>query len=108
MQLTKIFKPYSITKGKKCIKVSHTQYADNTVIMGEVSLSNVLAIKSIPRDFELASGLRVNFFKSCLVGLRADEVLVRQATSILNCRVGGIPLHFLGIQVGGNPRKSAC
>lgn len=102
-----IFKAYNITEGEKLVMVSHIQYADDTAIVGEASLANVVAIKSILRAFELTSVLRVNFFKSHLVGLKEDEALVRQASSILNYRVGKTPFNFLGIQVGGNPRKSS-
>ena len=36
------------------------QFGDDTIIIGDGSLSNLWAIKSILRGFEMASGLRIN------------------------------------------------
>src|ERR1044072_659708 len=46
--------------------VSHIQYADDTLFIGEPTWENVLAIKSVLRWFEIISGLKVNFSKSKL------------------------------------------
>ncbi|KAL8491661.1 hypothetical protein ACS0TY_023307 [Phlomoides rotata] len=53
-----------ILVGAKNIKVSLLQYADDTIIFGEVKKSNIFTIKCILRVFELWSGLIVNFNKS--------------------------------------------
>ncbi|XP_045831494.1 uncharacterized protein LOC123922866 [Trifolium pratense] len=47
----------------------HTlQFADDTVLIGEGNWDNLWSIKTVPRSFKLVSGLKVNFFKSILVG----------------------------------------
>jgi hypothetical protein len=48
--------------GNTGLSVSHLQYADDTLFIGEVSLENLWSVKAILRSFELASGLKVNFF----------------------------------------------
>lgn len=55
------------------VEVYVLQFADDTLFMGEASMQNVLTIKCILRCFELASGLKVNFLKSCCVGLGVLE-----------------------------------
>jgi len=50
------------------IRVSHLQYADETLLMGKKSWKNIWAIKSTLQLFELISRLKVNFHKSLLVG----------------------------------------
>lgn len=56
-----IYKEYVVSGRYQEIGISHIQYANDTILVGEVSNSNVRAIKCILRNFELASGLKVNF-----------------------------------------------
>jgi len=53
------------------------------------------------------SGLKVNFRKSLLVGINIGEWWLNEAASILNCKVGKIPFLYLGLSIGGDPRKLA-
>ena len=55
--------------------------------------------------FEMASGLKVNFFKSCLIGVNIDGEFMNIACNFLNCRRRGIPFNYLGLPVSGNVRK---
>lgn len=48
--------------------ISHLQFADDTLIIGEKSDKNVCVIKAVLQLFELVSGLKVNFHKSLLFG----------------------------------------
>ncbi|XP_068472094.1 uncharacterized protein [Phaseolus vulgaris] len=54
----------SIEVGKKRVKVSMLQYADDTLFFCKASIQGVLTLKAIPKCFELASGLKVNYSKS--------------------------------------------
>lgn len=45
------------------------QFADDTIIIGDGSWSNLWAINSILRGFEMAYGLRINMNKSKLYGI---------------------------------------
>ena len=47
--------------GNLDIMVSHLQYADATIFMGEVSVEIFWCMKSIHRWFQLVSSLKVNF-----------------------------------------------
>ena len=51
------------------------------------------------------SGLKVNFHKSLLVGINIGDSLLIEAASILNCKVGKIPFLYLGLSIGGDPRR---
>jgi hypothetical protein len=64
-------------------------------------------MKAILRGFELASGLKVNFWKSCLVGVNVPEEFMSMASRFLNCRLGRTPFKYLGLPVGSNPRRFA-
>lgn len=76
------------------------QYADDTIMVGEMTFQNARALKCILRNFELAAGLKINFHKSCLIGVRSAQGLVEQEANILNCKIGALPFRFLGILLG--------
>ncbi|GLT97295.1 hypothetical protein SLE2022_148680 [Rubroshorea leprosula] len=50
--------------GSRGFKVTHLQYADDTILFGTASEENVWAMKGILRSFELVSDLKINFNKS--------------------------------------------
>ena len=54
--------------GNSGLSISHLQYADDTLFLGEPTMQNLWSLKTIIRCFELASGLKVNFSKSSMRG----------------------------------------
>ena len=97
---------YGVHVGSKAINVGLLQFADDTLFMCEAKIQNAWVIKSILRSFELASGLRVNFFKTKIGGVGLEATLLKQFSNILNCKHMKIPFMYLGMPIGGNPRKS--
>jgi hypothetical protein len=96
------FVPFKVGRGE--MPVSHLQYADDTVFIGEATVDNLWAMKAILRGFEAVSGLKVNFWKSCLVGVNVEEDFLAMASRFLNCRIGRAPFKYLGLPVGANSR----
>ena len=91
--------------GRKEVELSILQFADDSLFLCEDTYNNVLTLKAILRGFELASGLKINFHKSKLVGINVPRNNVVCYTKTLNCAQMGIPFTYLGLEVGGNPRK---
>ncbi|KAK2433359.1 hypothetical protein QL285_018637 [Trifolium repens] len=89
------------------VEVSHLQFADDTLLIGAKSWANVRALRAVLAIFESMSGLKVNFNKSMLVGVNIPDSWVSEAASVLRCRVGRIPFLYLGLPIGGNPRRLA-
>ncbi|MCI06917.1 LINE-1 reverse transcriptase like, partial [Trifolium medium] len=89
------------------VVVSHLQYADDTLFIGEACVENLWTMKAILRWFELISGLKVNFFKSRLFGVNVCNAFMDQAASFLHCKKGNFPFVYLGLPVGANPRKAS-
>lgn len=87
--------------------ISHLQFADDMLIIGEKSDKNVCIIKVILQLFELVSGLKVNFHKSLLLGVHVDDQWLADASYFLNCKLGKLPFVYLGLPVGANPRHLA-
>jgi len=85
--------------------VSHLQYVDDTLILGEKSWANIRGMHVILLLFESLSGLKVNFSKSCLVCVNVATSWLSEAAMVLNCRVGSIPFLYSGLSIGGNARR---
>jgi hypothetical protein len=66
----------------------------------------VRALRVVLTLFADMSGLKVNFHKSLLVGLNIGGFVVVRG-GILNCKVGKIPFLYLGLLIGGDPRRLA-
>jgi hypothetical protein len=99
------FQPFKVGRGGMLVSI--LQYADDTFCIGTASVENLWALKAILRGFEMASGLRVNFGKSCLVGINVSNDFICMASNFLNCRIGHTPFKYLGLPVGANPRLSS-
>jgi len=96
----------------KGVKVGRTeteccmlQFADDTLFLCEDSYSNIFTIKVILRCYELASGLKINFHKLKLAGIRVERNSLETYAKSLNCNVMQIPFKYLGLELGGNPRR---
>ncbi|MCI17488.1 F-box protein, partial [Trifolium medium] len=88
------FKPFLV--GREEAPIFILQYADDTLCIGETTVDNLWALKAILRGFEMASGLKVNFSKSCLAGVNVSDEFFDMATYFLNCRRHSyLVLHFV-------------
>ncbi|GAU17907.1 hypothetical protein TSUD_330330, partial [Trifolium subterraneum] len=87
------------------IVVSHLQFADDTLLLGAKSWANVRALRGVLSLFEKVSGLKVNFHKSMLVGVNIGVSWLTEAATVLGCKVGQVPFMYLGLPIGGDPRR---
>lgn len=87
---------------KEGFKLTHLQYADDTVIFCPPNLEFLSNIKKTLILFQLASGLQVNFHKSSLIGVNVNEDQMNVFASHLLCKVGKLPFIYLGLPIGGN------
>ena len=85
--------------------LSHLQFADDTLIIGNKSWLNVRSMRAVLLIFEELSGLKVNFNKSLLTGINVSDSWLSEAALVLNCRVGTFPFMYLGLPIRGDPRK---
>lgn len=85
--------------------ISHLQFIDDSLLLGEKSWANVRALRAVLLLFESASGLKVNFHKSVLTGVNIGVSWLAEAASSLHCKVGKVPFVYLGLLVGGDVRR---
>lgn len=100
-----LFNGYQL--GEQGPSITHLQFADDTLIIGEKSNQNAWAIKSIMQLFELALGLKVNFHKSRLVGINVKLCWLIEASWMLNCKLGELPFMYLELSIGADPRRKS-
>ena len=89
------------------MEISHLQYVDDTLCIDKPSIKNLWTLKALLRGFEMASCLKVNFLKSCLIGLNVEREFMDMACDFLNCSEGSLPFKYLGLLVDANPGREA-
>jgi len=99
-----LFRGYKVGGGDSMIS-SHLKFVDDTLLLGEKSWANVRALRVVLVLFEAVPSLRVNFHKSSLVGVNIVASWLNEAAAILHCKMGNIPFVYLGLPIGGNPRR---
>lgn len=85
--------------GRNGLVVSHLQYTDDTLCIGKPTVDNLWTMKSVLRGFDMASGLKINFLKSCLIGVYVPNNFMEMACNFLNCSEGSLPFKYLGLPV---------
>ena len=106
MSVNNLFRGYQVGTNDQVV-VSHLQFADDTLILGEKSWANIRGMRAVLLLFEGLSGLKVNFSKSQLAGVNIHASWLSEAAMVLNCKVGFVPFVYLGMPIGGNPRRLA-
>ena len=91
--------------GRNNVECCLLQFENDTLFLCEDSFYNIFAIKAILRCYEIVSGLKVNFHKSKLAGISVDSYALSTYAKTLNCNTMQLPFQYLGVEVGGNPKK---
>ncbi|GKU89474.1 hypothetical protein SLEP1_g3606 [Rubroshorea leprosula] len=80
--------------GSRDVMVSHLQFADDTIFFGDATEDNIWVIKCIMRTYELASGLKINFRKSQLIGVGVDQNWCAKMAYQLCSKEGKLPFSW--------------
>ncbi|GKE20489.1 putative RNA-directed DNA polymerase, eukaryota, reverse transcriptase zinc-binding domain protein [Tanacetum coccineum] len=81
--------------GRNNVVVSHLQYADDNIFVGEWNKKNEKSLMCILKCFEEVSGLCVNYNKSKLYGVGGNELDLRDMAGWMRCGVGELPFTYL-------------
>lgn len=73
------------------------QYADDTAIIANASVTSLIAFKIILRLFTKASGLQINFAKSTFIPLNVPQQDLHWVSGILGCTQTAFPTTYLGM-----------
>ena len=83
--------------GGEC--VSHLLFADDTILLCDADVEQILHIRLLLLSFQAVTGLKVNVHKSEMVPIgEVDDV--HALAEILGYRVGTLPISYLGMPLG--------
>ncbi|KAM7480816.1 hypothetical protein LguiB_005399 [Lonicera macranthoides] len=89
--------------GRDKIKLSHLQFADDTIFFLSNDVNKLKNLITILDTFGLASGLHINVSKSTLVGINLNEEDMVSLSRVSGCEIGSWPMSYLGMPLGDNP-----
>ncbi|XP_028059460.1 uncharacterized protein LOC114263159 [Camellia sinensis] len=87
------------------LRLTHLQFADDTILFCEAEWGEVANIKRILRCFEIVSSLRINYNKSVVCGVGIPVELGQEFATSLNCHNQILPLKYLGLPLGASPSR---
>ncbi|RVW91367.1 hypothetical protein CK203_035379 [Vitis vinifera] len=91
---------------RNSIRVSHLQFADDTIFFSNTSEEELQTLKSLLLVFGHISGLKANLDKSNIYGINLEQNHLSRLAELLDYKASGWPIPYLGLHLGGNPK--AC
>ncbi|GJX65582.1 RNA-directed DNA polymerase, eukaryota, reverse transcriptase zinc-binding domain protein [Tanacetum coccineum] len=85
--------------GSPGMHLSHLLYVDDVIILSEWYLNVVENIIRILIIFYIASGLKINIYKSNVYGVRVSSNEVEIMASYTGCEAGFFPFTYLGLPI---------
>ena len=79
--------------------VSHLLFADDTILIRDADVDQILHVRMLLICFQAVTGLNVNASKSELVPI-GEVDNVQALTEILGYRIGPLPMTYLGMPLG--------
>jgi hypothetical protein len=76
------------------------QYADDTLLIMQADIDQVLALKEVLKVFSQSTGLQINYHKSSMVGINVADNVMAQLAAGFGCQIGALPFTYLGLSVG--------
>ena len=90
--------------GRNNTKASHLQFADDPIFFSNTREEDLHSLKSLLLVFGHISGLKVNLDKSNIYGINLKQNHLSRLAKLLDCKVSGWPIPYLGLPLGGNPK----
>lgn len=98
-----LFRPLAV--GAQANRISHLQFANDTLFFAETDKQGWENLIDIVRQFCAESGLKINFEKSNLMGINCTSEENEELASFLGCTEESWPVCYLEMPLGGNPRS---
>ena len=82
------------------------QYADDTILIMEADVNQLVCLKEILRKFALSTGLVVNYGKSIMVPINVHPDRMQVLASAFGCAIGKYAFHLFRPTHGHNQTKN--
>ena len=76
------------------------QYADDTLLIVQACPRQLQVLKALLQRFALATGLQVNYQKTCMMPLNITADRLSELANIFGCSTGSLPFTYLGLPLG--------
>jgi len=76
------------------------QYADDTILLLEADVNQLLHLKGILQNFATSTGLVVNYAKSSMIPINVHPDKLAVLASTFGCAIGSMPFTYLGLPMG--------
>ena len=81
--------------------VLHLLFADDTILFWDAEVEQILHVRLLLLCFQAVTGLKFNLAKSEMVPI-GEVNNVHVLAKILGCRVGALPMTYLGMPLGAS------
>ncbi|GJZ10712.1 hypothetical protein Tco_0545471 [Tanacetum coccineum] len=103
-KVIKDYRPISLFLGipiDSSLTLSHIFFVDDAIFIGKWDSLNIRTIVNFLKCFHLASGLKINFHKSKLMGINTRLEEVDATATAMGCLIFTTPFVHLRVKVGG-------
>lgn len=84
--------------GRGNLSISHLLFADDCIIFGDATIGGACSIRNILKEYELASGQKINLAKSLIYfGTNVGEEIRFEIIGVLGVRWASNPDKYLGL-----------
>ena len=80
------------------------QYADDTILLLEADVNQLLHLKGILQNFATSTGLVVNYAKSSMIPINVHPDKLAVLASTFGCAIGSMPFTYMGLPMGTTNR----
>ena len=88
------------------VRISYLLFAGDTILFCDASREQLLSIRLVLSCFQAFTGLKINIGKSEIIPVGEVNNIVALA-NILQCRVGRLPMKYLGMPLGTSFKSAA-
>lgn len=88
----------------KSIHISNLLFVDGIILFFVADDTKIQNLFFVIKAFEQASELNINMSKSNFTGVNIDPSAIRNIEMMLGCCHSSLPISYLGMPLGGNPK----
>ncbi|GLJ29203.1 hypothetical protein SUGI_0575970 [Cryptomeria japonica] len=86
--------------------ITHSQFADDTTLFGETSVTEAEIIKLVLNNYAMVSRQHINRKKMEVFFFNTKKEIQAKIAKILRCTIGTLPVKYLGVPlIGGKAKK---
>ena len=82
------------------------QYTDDTILIMQADIAQVLHLKNLLALFSQSTGLMVNYQKSSMIPINVSPDKMQDLAAVFGCQIASMPFTYLGLPNGYHQAKN--